>query len=283
MLNFKSDNELLSKHIESVENDSKVNLKVPEKLSKPDPIVSSLINAYKTYKVKRAPGNWVNRGPGSNFSMVVTQKNLKRATLFLDTFIKAIKVRGHRFEIDLSNTFIVIGNEKLEIRLWEKSRIENSQVKSGYNRREFIPTGLLSVQYFDIWMRKEWSDTEYTKIEEKLSKIIGSLEYIAYEEAKDRKERELLWELDRLEAERKEKAKLRKQDELKLFEKLLLDSDKWHKALKLRNYISYVETNSIELSSQFGTVSEWIIWAKSKADWLDPLVKKKDEILDGEI
>ena len=281
MMNFKADNELLNKHINSVENDSNISLNVPERLSNPDTIVRNLMAAYKTYEFKKAPGNWVNRGPHSNFNMVVNKENLKRAARFLDTFIKAIKSRGHYFDFSDGKTFIVIQNEKLEIRLWEKSRVDNSRKKSKYESREFVPTGLLSIQYFDIWMRKEWSDTEYVKIEEKLPKIIGSLEYIAAEEAKERKEREISWELDRLDEERKEKIKLRRQQEVKLLEKLLSDSDNWNKAKRLRNFISHIEDNKLSTSNEFESMEQWINWAKKKADWIDPLVDGRDDILDS--
>ena len=53
---------------------------------------------------------------------------------------------------------------------------------------------------------------------------------------------------------------------------LLSDARQWKDAEDLRNYICATEKN--------GKYSdEWIKWAKDKADWIDPLIKEKDNIL----
>lgn len=52
---------------------------------------------------------------------------------------------------------------------------------------------------------------------------------------------------------------------------MLQQVERWHSAQHLRNYIDALESR--ELKS-----SEWISWAKAKADWYDPFIAKEDEL-----
>ena len=46
-------------------------------------------------------------------------------------------------------------------------------------------------------------------------------------------------------------------------------------AYKIRRYIAAIETPG----ESDEKILDWINWAKSKADWLDPIVDKEDAIL----
>ena len=45
-------------------------------------------------------------------------------------------------------------------------------------------------------------------------------------------------------------------------------------ACRIRNYVS-----AMEIAHPEQTLSEWASWARSKADWYDPIIAKEDEFL----
>jgi hypothetical protein len=52
-------------------------------------------------------------------------------------------------------------------------------------------------------------------------------------------------------------------------------ADDYDTACKIRRYIMAIEASgSLDQSNM-----EWIEWAKSKADWFDPTISKKDDLL----
>jgi hypothetical protein len=84
---------------------------------------------------------------------------------------------------------------------------------------------------------------------------------------------------EKAEAEKKrieQEAQQRIENEVKKFNILIDEAERWQKAKNLRDYIAYLETNNISNHDDF---SQWLEWAKKKADWYDPLVKDEDEIL----
>ena len=57
-------------------------------------------------------------------------------------------------------------------------------------------------------------------------------------------------------------------------------SEQYNKALLIRNYIDAEKQHAINTNNLTQEKQEWINWATDKADWLDPLINKPDEILD---
>lgn len=118
-------------------------------------------------------------------------------------------------------------------------------------------------------------------MEQQLLKIIAHIEL---ESARRIEERRIRQEA---EERRKEKERLEKEleerieKELIKFKKLLSDSERWHKVEILRNYISELERKMED--EEEGTVEkiEWLNWAKKKADWYDPFIENKDELLEA--
>jgi hypothetical protein len=49
----------------------------------------------------------------------------------------------------------------------------------------------------------------------------------------------------------------------------------------IRQYIEAVKQKAINMNNLTPETQEWINWANDKADWLDPLINKPDEILDN--
>lgn len=61
-------------------------------------------------------------------------------------------------------------------------------------------------------------------------------------------------------------------DRLKVLENEAID---YQRACRIRAYVAAVEADSELAESQ----RDWIVWAKAKANWFDPLIAREDFIL----
>lgn len=263
--------------IKEVSIDPSINLIVPHNLSSSDPLVLALKNHFKSkdYRTSYEREGIVSTNSGY-FNTSISLQNINRSLLIIDTFIKAIKGRNHQLLIEGEKTFVKIKDEKIEIRFWEKCRSEKIK-KGSYDSRELIPTGLLYIQVIDIWMRKEWGDTQYTVLEDKLARVIGGIEFFAEEKAKETIKRNILKKRYEEEEKLRKEIKRKKDDEQKKFSELLKESRRWTEAQQLRTYLNNIE--SIEANKE--DLPTWLAWARAKADWYDPLIKKEDKWMEG--
>ncbi|SHN23332.1 hypothetical protein SAMN04488057_11298 [Cyclobacterium lianum] len=262
--------------IKEISNNGSINLIVPANLTKPDPLVVALKNHLKS---KDHRTSYERKGIISTrsgyFNTSIKLENLNRALPIIDTFVKALKGRKHQLLIG-DKTFVKINDEKVEIRFWEKCRSERKKEKS-WDTRELIPTGHLFIQLIDMWVIKEWGDTPYTLLENKLGRIIGAIEYFAKKEAEENIRREIMRKKYEEEERVRKEIKQKKDDEQKRFSELLQESKRWAEAQQLRAYLSFIESNC----SSKENLSTWIEWARAKADWYDPLIKNEDKWMDG--
>jgi hypothetical protein len=188
----------------------------------------------------------------------------------LDSFFKALKIRGHKVEINDSHT-LIISDEPIHLRLREK-RVRYVKEKNSYgNYHGYKPTGMLYFieggSYGDVFL----SDTQKVKIESKISYLIASLEILAEKKAVERLKREEIHRLNQLEREEQQRQKKLIAIEKQKVEELFVNSDNWVKSNNLRNYIYAFEQNAIQTNSLTEEVREYAKWAKLQADKLDPL------------
>lgn len=263
----------------AVETDQSLNLQVPSKLLKTHPLVSEMSydHGMRNRHNPRAE-KIINRGYTLDFALGMN--NLNRGRLIMDTFVKAVEQRGHEILNKDGKTFVLISGEELQIRLWEKSKyIEKPKEKWGYRDKEL--TGELFIQYLirGGYVEKQWGDTAFTKLEDKLGRIIGSLEFLGKKEREERLEREAYWQEQRRKEDIRKELNSKKENEFKHFKVLLNQSIKWEKAQVIRAYISQIEASQESGQNQFENLQDWINWARSKADWYDPTVSAKDGFL----
>src|ERR1041385_8302507 len=123
--------------ITEIENDQRVNLKVPARLIDPDVSVIaakrqlSLRNEY-TERTLRSEGVLGDAGP---LHIRVSPKNVDRSLKIFDIVIKVLRARGHLFE----QSTVTIGEEHYDISIREKlKKIENDYKK--------LPTGELCLK-----------------------------------------------------------------------------------------------------------------------------------------
>lgn len=271
------DKQDIENRVGEIETDKRVNLKVPENLESPH----SLITDFLDYKKKLKKYGYSRDYP-PRIRIAVGDNCQERAVRIYDTFIKACEARGHKFYLKDSDTIIKVYEEEYELRFWEKSKvIYKKEANWLYDTREYEPTGKLFIQLIrrGSSVEKEWGDTPYVTLEEKLARIIANLEIKSERDTKQR----LIWEQQSRERKIREEleAQLRqsKYDDLEKFRKLILDSERWSKANEIRNYIKYVESNKERLSQKFENIDNWIAWAKKRVDWYDPLIDSEDDLL----
>ncbi|WP_321369873.1 hypothetical protein [uncultured Draconibacterium sp.] len=248
-------------------------LKVPKRLINPEKEIKICIENSKDDNYKTREGfYWFG---GDKLNIKVTKPHLNRAFCLMDSFLKILKNRGHKIEFRYGDTCAVIYGQYVEIYLREK--FERTKTGKDYPMYDFTPCGLF-VLAIDKWGgRREYVDGKQN-LEEMLPKIIASMEIKAEEERQwkieneKREKKRKIQEQEYIELERK------KEKDLEDFKGLLLSSERWHKAENLRRFIDRMEESFVNRNK---VLEDWLEWARKKADWYDPFVEAKDEMMVG--
>jgi hypothetical protein len=245
---------------------------VPKRLLQPDDMVSALKNNLLSKQYDHITYTGLLCSGREYLDVNVTKENISRALRIMDSLIKSLKAKGYTIGIKYGETQVTIGTEDLKISLREMFTKELSGDK--HRSSVFKPTGILCFT-FDRFSPVQIKDST-EKLEEKLYDIILRMEVRA---EKRRVESEYYAQQGRLRDEEqniKREAAFRREKELADFKSLLSDAKRWKEAETIREYIVSIQTGGIDISEERRM---WIDWAKKKADWYDPLVRKEDEFL----
>ncbi|WP_319403934.1 hypothetical protein [uncultured Anaeromusa sp.] len=168
----------------------------------------------------------------------------------------------------------------------------NEQTRKTKNKdnKEHVPELILTLipeSWFGFSKKTQpamiYQDHDNEPMEVQVGKIIYDMFVVAnklqvMDELEKREER-------RKEEERERQRRLKKMREGELEEvKLLTQASKdWAKAQKIRSFADSMECKITELDDQEKQekLRKWLKWARDKADWLDPLTAKSDELLGG--
>lgn len=256
-----------------IENDPKAPLVVPNKINKPDLLTLQT----KEYWAESKGNVFYDKYKKLRYPIRVGDKHRERALCFMDAFTKLLRYRGHTIAKDNYQTCVLIDGIYIEFHLREATKRVPPTTEHSFS--QYVPTGEFILKVGKYSREKEWRDGK-VKLEEILARILAKLEIYAQEEKKQQEESRL-WRLQYdAELERKEKIKKRKEEEIKNFNNLVALSEQYNKALLIRNYIDAEKQHAINTNNLTQEKQEWINWATDKADWLDPLINKPDEILD---
>ncbi|MDP1801811.1 MAG: hypothetical protein Q8L81_10690 [Bacteroidota bacterium] len=270
----------LSKLQKEIEADFSLSLNVSGKLNNPD----KLVIISKETLMKQRPSGFGN-GKGlvhtyrDQLSIQVSPDNVNRSLCFMDTFIKLIRLRGHKV-IQENRTFILIDDIRLEISLREKMKRVMLDTKYSWKTAEDSPSGKLCFRIKERSYRiYEWKDGKLP-IEKQLSKILAFIEIKVKEIiAEDLRIKEY-WDKERERNRIKQNIQKQKEEELIKFKGLLQNAKRWQEAEFIRSYISAVEKKPIQ--DEFSELSQgWIQWARKKADWYDPNIEAEDSMMQG--
>lgn len=254
-------------------------IKVPSKLSNPDPMI---MTAQKSLTKKRTYGLRDGRAYTDlgELNISVTPGNVTRALCFMDALIKCLRNKAHEVCIIENSTCVKIQGEIIKISLREKQK--RVVVLNKYNSEEsqYHPSGILVFQYYDeTWRRTDLAEAKL-KIEDMVEVIIVKLETKAEDMKVYQAELEKGWaeqaERRRIEQEKKDK----KDKALADVKELLENAERWHKSEMLRKYINSVEERATTSNDASEETRNWLAWARKKADWYDPNVEAEDKLLD---
>ena len=261
-----------------IENDPNVKLTIPASLTNPDKLVS----AVKETLSRRRPGNTdggLVHSQSRELDIRVTPANLSRSLRFMDTFIKAVRLRGHEFKPVNESYHAIINKTEFLFKLAEKiKRVEKKVIQHSWDKYDYQATGLLYFVSEVGYTKKEWSDGKQP-IEEQLSKILAYLEVtgenLCLEEQRREKER-----LEKIERDKQlQELEKRIEKELSEFKALLIQSRRWQKVKILREYLDDFEKHAIAENRLTPELEAWLAWSRKKADWYDPFLKAEDELL----
>lgn len=270
------------KLLKNITANTSLSFNVPDRLSNPDKLIIEAKNDFDSRKhEKYAVYRGIMSTSSGILSISVAPKNISRALRIMDKIIKLLNLRGHNIIVKGNTTYTVVKGEEIKIRFREKlKRITTKHEKYSWNNTEYITTDILSFK-IDQYPEKEFNDSSNQMLEEQLPKILAKLELVSEKIKKDREEREN-WQREYQKIrDAEEEIKRRKTTEIENFKKLLDNSERWKKAVDMRNYIQQIQDTAINENKLSEELSTWIKWAFDKADWYDPITDKKDDILDN--
>lgn len=210
--------------------------------------------------------------------------NIRYALRLLNSIINLFLARGHQIE----GSDIVINGNKWTFSLTE--RIEKIQVTS--YQKQFKPTGAFTFKVERYPHTHRWHDSERARIDSKLADILATVELEAAaleeEQERGRKFQEERRERERIEFATKQRIEKEQSDfkklqekELAAFKKLAESAELWFKARIMRDYVNDVTRKVMSRGTMSEELIDWIVWAKKKCNWYDPLINAKDELMDG--
>lgn len=253
-------------------------LNVTESLNNPDELVRQAkfeIEASKKEKYLH-DGLLINR-VGAKF--MVAPGNVSRALLFWDTLIKAVKKRGHEVERK-SNEFVFrVYTEEFKVSLREKLKRFKVESKYSWDQYQKKPTGIFIFSAIGWINESLTSEDGKLPIENQISKIIAGLEIKSKAIALERDRIHKYWEnhreKERLEKERKQKV----EDELIAFRNLIKQSKRWKDSQMVREFLMDKKLKAINHDEYTDELHQKLEWGMKKADWYDPNLETKDDIL----
>lgn len=277
---------------------------VAEELQSPHPLIQA---ASKRLRLKTGWDNYkgLRSAPGEVFHFEVTRGALDRALLIGDALIKAFECQGIKVWIDAEKNLTLIGlsetglaltisehvaRTKHEITAAEQKAIDRWRrsphrwgIGGGYPSPpdyDYYPTGKLTIS-IGAYPSRNWGDTPKKSLEKRLHQVVaGALDLIEeYRiQAEKRKCRRMAWQEAKDRYDRQMALKKHEQAQL---ERLKLKASQWQEAQRLRQYIEAVEHSAAREGQLNEELTDWLSWARVKADCIDPLIAVSDIILDS--
>lgn len=226
------------------------------------------------------------RGNEAMLPIDVSDKNLNRAYRILDALMYAIEDMEGYTTVGLVSekdkaAFVIMRNF-----FHFEMKEEKSKKQQSTNEEEALPTLVLTLlaenwYYSGIQKSMVYKDRKNEPLESQVGNIILEMFQTANkmrieEELKKREE-------DREEKERERQRRLEQMrrgelEEIKLLEQAASD---WYKAQRIRDFADHMESKISEVADEEKRTKllKWLAWARDKADWLDPLTAKEDELL----
>jgi len=253
---------------------------VLDRLRNPHPLVEQTGEALRNLKPDEFGLIWYRQ---KTLDLHVSPGSLSRALRIYDGLIKTMETLGWQVELSgqyQNNTSINVIGHTIQFGIAEElnraahvptPQEERKKARGEYVREikwDYSPSGRLRIRIKDCGygdgLRKSWADSSRNRLEDQLDEFLDAIRHYAAQK--------LAWERER---ERKAKEKEAIRTQLAMFHaqreaqkrriaELEANSVSWNKAQQLRAFV--------DASRKSGTRDdEWIQWALSHADRIDPL------------
>ncbi len=278
-------------------------ISVPSELVDPHPLVRAAAARLRQRNGWDHPAG-VRTAPKEVLDIQVTKSCLDRALRLMDTLLKALEPSGFTARVDTEKgeTLLVGGGTTLSISIVEQiARTTHTPTRKEVQARnryydslrrgvreehpdisqfDWHATGRLTLTVGG-WPSRRWNDTERSLIDTRLRGIVAAIiglveEKRAKETEEERHKRAYHEALACYEAQ----AHARNEERRKL-SALFRDVGRLHRAIRIREFIAAVEDRARKDGELTLEKLQWIAWASAKADWIDPLAKGNDPILDA--
>lgn len=163
--------------IQSIKNEINAPLIVPEKLENPIQIVK----ATKDYYESKTLDSDIQNNKIQILAIKVSSKNINRALLFMDTFIKLIEYRGYQFGKDLNGFDTVFFKNGIEIKIDLREALKRVTRNGLRETSEYVFTDDFIFRISKGSEKKEWRDGRIL-LEKNLALIVAKLELMAAED-----------------------------------------------------------------------------------------------------
>lgn len=255
------------------------NIKVPEKLYKPHPLLKEI----KFYSDNR---DMLRDGRAKNIDLKVSNELRSRAIRLMNTILKNLEALGFQIKSKHKDTRVCIGKEEVKIGLKEKLvRVEHIKTdKDSYwsPAYDYKYSGELTLFIDDYEApRKNWRGLSNKKLEEMIGDfiitVIDTAEIIRVKKEKRAREDEVR----RQQEIEKRKLKKRQEYDMKKIDELKVCAENYILSVKMEEYIRELEkgiTNIID-NEKRDKICSYIEWAREKIEWLNPINQKHDELL----
>lgn len=211
----------------------------------------------------------------------ISPKMLDRALAFFNLLIIGVKRIGGTIEVKPHHSTVIYIGERMEISLREKqNRILKENQAHSWDTYDYFPSGILCFKVGEnSWRSKEWKDTSYTVLEDKIEDILEHIKKVAVKIQEDRRESER--RRIEQEKERQKQIELEKLQakELNNFVEIKTNAELWQKATLMREYLTTLEDDAKKNGTYDLNMQQYLEWARKKVDWYDPLVEIEDELL----
>jgi len=218
--------------------------------------------------------------------LYVSDLNINRAYRILDTLINTIDdMEGDTFVSKDSGKDTAYFTVLRTFFYFEiKEKVKKGRTSNESNESHTILELVLTANHWcrgDLSKKIEYKDNASQPLEAQLGKIVYDMfvianRFMATDELDDR-------ERDRNRAEKERQGRLEQMrkgelEEVKLLEQAASD---WDKAQKIRRFADCMELQIVEVTDpdKREKLLKWLKWARNKADWLDPLTEKEDDLL----
>jgi len=280
-----------------VERQSEHHIVVPETLDAPHPLIEKTDRSLRAAKAN-SNGLVTPRATGC-LAVSVGPHSIDRATLILDSLVKALESRGFPVMATVEKsgfTHVEVLTETIGFRLEEtldkkereltaaqkRDREEYSWMSSRRPEYDYFPSGRLALVIGEsaggTGTRRRWGDGKKQTLETLLNRVVAGLIQAADDKKEARRQHEE-WERKRQEERRqRHEAEVKRREADARVKEFEANVAAWYRVHELNHYVEAVRAEairrhgSVEQDSELG---RWLAWAERRMASMNPLHESK--------